>query len=281
MVGVVFGASFTDNYEVEHTNVNEVQKLNKLRTSKYVQSYQGNMYKKVKELLECGKTVLYTGTSCQIEGLYSFLQKDYDNLYTQDIICHGVPSFKVWGKYMKYRSNGETIKKINFRNKDLGWKDYSLLLKCGKGKDYNENHKNDIFMHAFLKGTILRSSCYDCHFKEKFRNSDITLGDYWGVLGKHPELNDNKGISLVIVNSTKGRKLFDSIKDEMIWKETDFEYAISKNPAYFKSAKMDENREEFFAHLDTMSFDKLVKKYTYQEPFLKKIITKIKRKVKR
>ena len=146
---------------------------------------------------------------------------------------------------------------------------------------YKKNQNEDLFMQAFLKNTILRDSCYNCHFKKLNRISDITLADYWGIQNVHPELNDNKGTSILIVNSIKGEELFNQIKDKIKFVETDIKKIIEYNPALIESAKMDKNRKLFFENLDNIEFDELVKKYTYKRPLYRRILSKIKRIIKR
>lgn len=276
--GVVFGAMFDNNFKVYHSYITKEEELYKLQGSKYVQSDIGDSYKKTKKFLEDGKYVLFTGTSCQIEGLNHYLNKDYNKLYTQDIICHGVPSPKVWKKYLEYikKQKKENIRAITFRNKDKGWAKFQTKILFDK-KLYRVNHKDDSFMKSFLCNICLRDSCYNCKFKKKYRNSDITLADFWGIKYVLPELNDDKGVSMVILNSSKGKELFDCIKDKCTYKKTEIEYITKYNSAYIKSVKNNLNREDFFKNLDNIDFDKLVDKY------IPKITTidKAKRKIKK
>lgn len=276
--GVVFGATFDEKYNVVHQYIEKKEDLEKFRGSKYVQSSINDTYKKAKEFLEKDRYVLFTGTPCQIEGLKKYIQKDYEKLYTQDIICHGVPSPKVWKKYLEYRESEDKEKpqNISFRNKDNGWKLFNIKFEYLKSK-YKQNQNKDIYMQAFLKNTSLRDSCYNCSFKKKNRISDITLADFWGIENVLPEMDDNKGTSLVIVNSIKGQELFEKIKDNIGFKKVDLEDAIKYNKSMIESAKKDKNREKFFENLDKMKFDKLVKKYTYKRGIIRKILSRIKR----
>ena len=281
--GVVFGACFDENYQVYHTYSESDKDLQKFMTSKYVQSKIGNAYQQVKKFLIANRYVLFTGTPCQIAGLKSFLCKDYDKLYTQDIICHGVPSPKVWARYLDYRNklDGASPVQINFRQKDNGWSLFALVLSYNTSA-YKQNHQGDLFMQAFLKNACLRESCYNCFFRKKNRYSDITLADYWGIQKIYPELNDEKGVSLVIVNSEKGMELLNSIKPLTRCVETDFEKSIQYNPAYLKSPNFNKKkRKKFFKELDNMDFDKLVKKYIpNKDSIYKKLVRKIKNKCK-
>ena len=280
--GVVFGASFNNEFMVEHTYVEKKEDLYKFRGSKYLQSVIGESYKKAKEFLDNDRYVLFTGTPCQIEGLLSYLRKDYEKLFTQDIICHGVPSPLVWKKYLAHRkeNDGKNPLDISFRNKDDGWKVFNLKIQ------YNDNffkksHNTDTYMQAFLKNVILRDSCYACSFKKINRLSDITLADFWGIEYVNPKMFDNKGTSLVIVNSEKGRKLFNDIQNEIIQEQVDINEALKYNSSMTSSVRPDKNRENFFLNLDKMDFDKLVNKYTEKPSFISKVVVKCKRIVKR
>lgn len=275
--GIVFGASFDEKWQVKHIEVKNKKDLIKLQGSKYVQSSIGDTYKKAKEYLDNGKLVLFTGTPCQTEGLQTYLKKDYTNLYIQDIICHGVPSPKVWKKYLEYREkqDGQHPVQINFRQKDDGWNLYALLLQYNNSA-YKTNHSNDLFFKAFLRNVCLRDSCYNCSFKKWNRFSDITIGDFWGIDNIEPDMNDDKGTSIVIIHSKKGRKLFDSIKKNCKYKEVNLKASVeSYNWAYFKSVQKNSNTDIFFENLENMEFDKLVKKYI-EPSMLKRIARKIK-----
>lgn len=280
--GVVFGASFNSQWQVEHIEINNKENLIKLQTSKYTQSIIGKTYKKAKQYLDEGRLVLFTGTPCQVEGLQTYLQKDYNNLYTQDIICHGVPSPKVWRKYLEFREkqDGQPPVRINFRQKDEGWNLYSLLLKYNSS-EYKMNHSDDLFYKAFLQNACLRDSCYNCSFKKWDRFSDITIGDFWGMDNIAPEMNDNKGTSLVIINSEKGKKIFDNVKLNSVYQEVDINEAIKGNPSFVKSVKKNKNTDNFFENLDYIEFNKLVKKYVPNKNIFVRVIYKVKNKIRK
>lgn len=261
--GVVFGATFNKEFLVEHIKVEDIISLSKLRGSKYIQSEIKRAYKEVQKILNENRLVLFTGTPCQIEGLKSYLQKDYDNLYTQDLICHGVPSKKVWKKYLEDIKKQEkcNFDSISFRNKaNKGWSNYQLLFVHDNIKKYID-HEKDIFMNIFLSDIALRDSCYDCKFKKKHRYSDITLADFWGINNVIPEMNDEKGTSLVIVNSKKGEYLLERIRDNMVLKQVDFEVSIENNRSMVKSPSKHKYREEFFEDLEKLELQELVFKY--------------------
>ncbi len=262
--GVVFGAGFDDEFNVKHICIENREELWKLRTSKYVQSYIGNTYKQAKAFLENKRIVLFTGTPCQIEGLYAFLGKNYENLFTQDLICHGVPSPKVWDKYKEYRKHCDKKSpiKINFRSKNMmNWNNYAMEFIYKKTKRYFKLKDEDLFQRAFINDVCLRDSCYNCSFKKYNRISDITLADFWGIKRIIPDMYSEKGVSLMIINSNKGLKLLNVIKDNCIMRklsEEEFAEALNNNKSYLTSAKRNPNRERFFEQLDSDKFNKTV-----------------------
>ena len=275
--GVVFGAAFDKNFYLRHTYVNNEEDVYIFRTSKYIQSDIGDSYCKAKEILNKGKKVLFTGTPCQIEGLLCYLGKEYDNLYTQDIICHGVPSPLVWRKYLDYRrkKDKKVPNDVKFRNKDNGWKKYNLKFTYDD-KIYKKNQSEDLYMRSFLNNLSLRDSCYECNFKKYDRLSDITLGDFWGIENIDSNFDDNKGTSLVIIHSNKGEELINSIKENILIKSIDLNEAIKYNASYIKSTKKDEKRRDFFRELDNVRFDKLIDKYCVKTNLLKKFLRRLK-----
>ena len=275
--GVVFGAGFDEKFSVVHSYVETKEELKKFRGSKYVQSKIENTFKEAKEFLNQGRKVLFTGTPCQIGGLKSYLQREYNNLFCIDIICHGVPSPKVWKKYISYREkqSGMLTQRIAFRRKDKGWKRYSVSFSFENEAEYRENFDKDLFMKAFLRNVCLRPSCYKCNFKTLHRQSDITLADFWGVQNILPEMDDDKGTSLIFVNSVKGQAALEKIKDKILYKEIDINEAVKYNSSAVKSVEYNPKREGFFEELEEFSFDELVKKYCSDS-----MAVKIKRKVK-
>lgn len=256
--GIVFGAKYNKEFLVEHDYVTNKKELKEFMGSKYLQSNIKDNYKKVKKFLNEGKKVFFSGTPCQVEGLCSYLGKDYENLYTQDIICHGCPSPKVWKKYLN--SFDKKINKVNMRDKENGWNDFFMNIKFEK-ETYKLSHNKDKYMYFFLANYSLRSSCYNCSFKKKYRKSDITLADFWGINNIKPKLNDDKGISLVIVNSKKGEELFNNIKKNLVYEEVDFEKSIYYNSAMTESVCMPRLRNFFFKDLDKKNFNNIYIKY--------------------
>ena len=273
--GKVFGALFDDEFNVLHISCDNVDELSKIRGSKYVQSRIENTYKEAEECLKSGALVLFSGTPCQISGLKAFLRKSYENLITADIICHGVPSPKVWRKYLDYREEqaGAKVRKISFRNKKSGWTSYSVYFEFDNGTEYVKRVYSDLYMKGFLSDIYLRPSCYNCHFKSLNRESDITLADFWGVWDIAPEMFDNKGTSLVFVNTKKGQNIFKQIEDKIEFRETDLKTSVKYNSAAYKSVKLPHNRKRFFKNLDKIDLPINIEK-NIRKSFIKRIFIK-------
>lgn len=276
--GVVFGARYSNNFEVIHSFVEREEELKLFRESKYVQSKIGDCYKKAKEFLENNRYVLFTGTPCQIEGLYSYLQKDYNKLYTQDISCHGVPSPMIWRKYKESIENkyNSQIDNINFRDKTKGWNRYLVSYTLKNGKKHGDYNLKNRYMRAFLEDLSNRKSCNNCQFKGINRKADITLADFWGINHVLPKMNDNRGTSLVIINSEKGEYIFEKIKENIRYEKVKIEDAVKYNPSMVISAKQNPKRKEFFEKVKNSSFDNAAQDCIQRESITKKIFQKLK-----
>ena len=282
--GVVYGAAFDDEFNLKHICVESNKELYKLRGSKYIQSTISDTYKTAEAYLKQGRKVLFSGTPCQIGGLKAYLDHDYDNLFLVDLICHGVPSQKVFKIYLdSLKKNMNTSlsdkSEVRFRDKANGWYGYSVSVKFDGTHTYCKNKSQDAYMKAFLNNISLRPSCYNCHYKSVNRQGDITLADFWGVKQQLPEMFDNKGTSLVLVNTEKGRRIFENISDSMKFMQVDYDRALKANTAAYQSCKMPRKRKQFMLSLDTVDFKKNVESCT--KPDMVSIIKKlIKRGIK-
>lgn len=255
--GVVFGAAYDNNFEVHHIAIEKEEEMDLLRGSKYVQSRIEDTYKQAKLFLEQNRLVLFSGTACQTSGLIGFLGKDYDNLLTQDLICHGVPSPLVWRKYLKLRKQLEKseIEKIFCRDKTYGWHNWHLSIDFKNGVNYKASQFNDMMMISFLRGRCSRKCCYDCKFKQKVRLADFTLADLWGIESIDRTFNDDKGTSVCFVNSEKALSVFDRIKNNARWKEVNIDEVILNNDAMITSEKLTPKRDAFMRKIKKASFD--------------------------
>lgn len=202
--GIVFGVRFSASWKVEHTYTETIEGLAAFRGSKYVQSNVGDTYKQVRNFLKQGRWVLYVGTSCQISGLKHFLKKEYEHLLAVEVICHGVPSEKVWLSYLRELSGKQLnrITSVLFRSKITGWKNYSFVCQYN-GQTHHEIYSKNIYMKGFLDDLYLRPSCYQCPCKGFATGSDLALADYWGVHLLQPELDDDKGTGIIFLFSDR------------------------------------------------------------------------------
>lgn len=260
--GVVYGVAMSDDCRTaKHIKAESIADLSRLRGSKYLQTEPIKIYEDVKASLERKKLVLFSGTTCQVNGLYGYLNHNYENLITVDVICHGVPSQKLWKKYIEHEEKvyDAKVTSVNFRNKKKGWQNFGIE-KNYSGKRIWASLRKDPYMHMFLNNYCLRPSCYNCKAKE-LKMSDISLGDFWGVDSFTPELNDGKGTSIVLVRTERGKKMFDSIKRDVKYREITYEYAVKYNPAEYTSAKRPNERDSFFNDMNSLNFSKLAENY--------------------
>ena len=263
--GVIYGVAMSDdNRLAEYKRVSDINELDLLLGSKYLQAYLRDTFNDVKTDLDEGKYVLFSGTGCVINGLKAYLRKEYENLISVDIICHGVPSPKIWKDYIDSIDQKEMTytKSVNFRCKKRGWAKFGILRENSKSKTYYSQATDDPYMLLFLNNIILRPSCYVCKAKLN-RLSDISLGDFWGIDNIYPEMNDSKGISLVIIRTKRGGELFDCIKQFLVCKEVDYSEAIKCNPAEITSVRKPDLRDRFFCDAKTHTFSELSRRYVH------------------
>lgn len=260
--GAVVGAAWTVDRKVQHIVIRDESGLDKLRRSKYLQSDTADTFIQTKALLEQNTFVLYSGSPCQIAGLYSYLGKEYDNLLTADIVCHGVPSPLAFKNYLKEISGGKEVTEVNFRDKSRGWTTPSSA-EFADGTKYYKSCNEDPYYIAFLNGISTRLSCGSCAYASPERIGDITLGDFWGVSEIDPSYSDNKGTSLVMLNSQKGKSIFEEIKSELklaenVSRERTLEIAKRRNGQLLAPRSSHKNREKFFGLLDKGDFSSAV-----------------------
>lgn len=233
--GIVFGVEMMSDFSVRHSSTNDQSGISKFQGSKYTQSDTHRSYEEVAKHLKEGKIVFFSGTPCQIDGLYGYLGRDYENLYTADLICHGVPNNKMLKDYLSIveeKNNGK-ISYFTFRDKSLGWGKNGYVII--NGKKIKMWQSSSSYIYYFSQGWICRENCYKCKYTCSHRPADITLGDYWGIEKYHPEYlggnnwDESKGISVIIVNSDKGMKLIENFGTGIELKASDFEKAAAGN----------------------------------------------------
>jgi acetyltransferase-like isoleucine patch superfamily enzyme/coenzyme F420-reducing hydrogenase beta subunit len=279
MNGYVGGAVYNEDHTVKHTVTNNPELLPAIRSSKYLQSYTDTLYSDIKNLLKRDEWVLICATPCQIAALYNVLGRDYDKLITCDFICRGVNSPKVFLSYMEMleRQYGARATQIKFKAKKWGWHNFSLRVNFANGKEYCKDRWHDLFFIGYLqKGNFARPSCYDCRFKGFPQKADITLADFWGIEKIDPAMDQDKGTSLVMINSEKGKLFFETLKDTVVSKPFTQEQAFAGNPAMNIPLKpVGNDRKEFFEAIDTFPFETVAKKFFPLPAFQNKIMKRL------
>lgn len=278
--GIVFGAFLDNDHNLKHIYIDKIESLELVIGSKYIQSNLENTFIKCKDFLDKGKKVLYVGTPCQIMGLKRYLVKEYVNLITTDVICHGVPSQKMFNLYVDYLENKHNAKLIgiNFRDKTKnGWSitlKYTMKNNKGAVRDYYLISKLSEYFYGFLNGMFLRESCYDCPFSSLDRVSDITLGDFWGYEKIDSNLKNTNGLSLLLVNTEKGNKIIESLGKEsiVINKLSNSSLILSNNENLFRPTNRPKLRDLIFVELNKYGFEYIAKKYLRKEKKFKNIL---------
>lgn len=291
--GIVVGAKYNKNNLVEHAIADTYEGIEELRQSKYLSSSLGNIYKIIKQELQNGRTVAFCGAPCQVAGLYSFLGKEYENLFTMDFICRGMNSpkaFKSWINEIEKKENSK-VKKVWFKYKEGGWKTSPKRTRVDfENNSYHiyEGEKN-LYMHGYLTSNFyIRPCCGNCQFKGIPRKSDVTFADFWGI---EKVLDDDKGTSMLLINSEKGKKYFHKVKCNLNVYEKKFQDIFMGNPMFSVSAIVPKQGHNFLVDLDNMTFSEAIEKYTPQisrwqkmtkkgKNVTKKILKKILRRVR-
>lgn len=253
----VCGAVYQNNFQnVEHVIISDINDLNALLLSKYVQSDLKSVYPEIRHLLKRNKKVLFVGTPCQVAGLKAFLRREYENLFLVDLVCCGIPSRKVYRKYLKeiIDEPSEKLIDVKFRLKDKGWHSRAIEITTDKTK-YRIPNSQSAYMQAFFRGIGTNKICTMCPYDTTAREGDITLGDFWGINRHKKEYDDDKGTSLLLTNSEKGKKLVEFVKDKLnLIKKADITWALKDNANLIKPISHN-TRRQFFSNLDKMSIE--------------------------
>ncbi len=244
--GIVVGTAYDEFFNAKHLIINSKEKLSEIQGSKYLQCKADNTtYKIIRKELNKGQLVLYSGMACQVEGLKSFLQKKYDNLYTIDLICMGIPSPIIWQRYLKTFFVGEKILNVNFKEKSIGWDSFCFYVKTNK-REFRECGMENLYLQSMFRSWNMRPSCFHCPFKKEKRFSDFTLADCWGAYKLVPEINDNKGLSSVIVHSKKAFELWKQLKERIDYREISIDEIAAGNTNLIQNKAQSGNRELFY-----------------------------------
>jgi coenzyme F420-reducing hydrogenase beta subunit len=258
--GIIYGAKFNKEFIVHHARSTTTTERDEFRGSKYVQSDMREVFCKVKKDLKDGKLVLFTGTACQVAGLRCFLgNTNIDKLIINDIICHGSPSPLLWKDYLDFIQKKSKLKSYTFRSKDKGWHGYNVKVVYENGKCKVNTPDVKIYANIFATDLALRPSCYNCKFSKLRRPSDITIGDFWGIEKVMPELDDDKGVSLVLVNTRKGQAVFREIINSIDYKQSNTVDCLQLNLQ--QPTKRPDNRDQFWRDYYNNGFIFIAKLY--------------------
>ena len=275
--GVVFGARFDDFWGVEHIYVDCIEGLQFLRGSKYVQSRIGESFLQAESYLKTGRLVLFSGTSCQISGLKHFLRKTYDNLLTVEVVCHGVPSPKLWREYLSTISSADEINRISMKDKSKSWRGYSITIEAN-GITLSEPAIRNKYMLSFIQNLSLRPSCYRCPAKSCKSGSDILLGDYWGVEKLFPDMDDNRGTSFVCANTDKGVEFIRTLTLKS--KLANFSASVPYNACLERSTLEPQSRNVFWQGYKQNGVKTLLALNPVKTNFFKRILRRINKSFK-
>lgn len=256
--GIIYGCILNDNFEAIHYRADNKENRNMMRGSKYVQSSMKGISNQVIEDLKKGKIVMFTGTGCQIQGIRQAVPTNLQkNLLLVDIVCHGVPSPKIWREYLKYMSNKYkgNITAVDFRNKkEYGWKDHVESIEVN-----GIRHDSKVYTNLFYNHVIIRPSCFKCPYKNLNRPGDITIADFWGIDDAVSSFNDNKGVSLVLINNDVGKEYFEKSKESIIYNLVDLEKTLQ--PPLKGNFIEPSNRRKFWNIYYTKGFEKAIESY--------------------
>lgn len=277
--GVVYGVIQSGVDVILHSRAETIEELKKMRRSKYLQSDTGYIYRQVKMDLNNGRDVLFTGTGCQIAALFSFLKKKYDNLYTCDVVCHGVPSDRVWRQYREEKQKSETkvIQDLNFRDKTKGWSKNQYCITYEDGSEEREWIGTQLFHAGYLEGLFLRPSCGSCKFAKIPRKSDITLADYWKYRGKFIDEYGDLGVSLIVVNNPHGGVLLNKCHEYLELEQSSEQLALQSCRHLWNTPIESPWRNNFFALFYAKGYYVAAQKYIGYNPILYRIKNKISR----
>lgn len=265
--GVVYGAAFDENAVLRHVGIDSLEDLPLIRGTKYVKSNTSNAFREILENLKQKRLVLFCGTPCQNAALRKRIGNSLDSSYEKylilvDFICMGLPSITVFNEYKRWlqKKKRKRLQSMLCRDKISGWKQSSVRLTYQDGTEEISTLFENEYLSPFLKEYGLSNACYKCQYRGYDRSSDVTLADFWGIQDIDPEMDDNLGVSLVFINSLKGKELFDSIKDDIIHKEVKDDRYLKYNPYYIRSPEKREPNQYFYDHLGTMDYGKLIER---------------------
>ena len=263
--GIVYGAAFDEHFKLRHIGVETLDGLVQLRGSKYLQSDMGHVFGEIRHHLRSGRWVYFTGVGCQVAGLKAFLRRDYDTLVTSDLVCHGVPSQLMFDWHLVYLRQKEHGEITSYQFRDMGgWgvcASYEYVSQTrGRGTRRLWSYALSPYLYSFMWAYNYRYSCYNCKFARLPRQGDITLADYWGVHRYFPDLDADKGVSLVLVNNDRGSEMWERVRDGLVYRSSRVEDAAKENGNLVHATKMPEIRKTCYAMIRERGYRSVAEK---------------------
>lgn len=267
--GYICGAVFDDHFHVKHIVSNTQKDLYRMMGSKYAQSDMGMCFRQIKTLLDEGKNVLFTGCPCQVAGLRTYIGRKHPNLLLVELICHGIPSDHMLQTYigMQERKYGARLTRMEFRNKKKGWHNSSVRMEFENGRVHSEPMTFDTYMQGYFRGVTLKESCFSCQFRGFKSGSDLTIGDLWGAEISIPDMDDNNGLSAVIVNSEKGTLFLN--RNKIIRRQFEIDKILKYNQSLLTSFDEGAQRTAFYAYTEKYDLERAIETF-FQETLLQK-----------
>ena len=261
--GAVCGCVFNDELKAVHICTEKEDDFLKIRKSKYLQSDVGFIYREIKSRLKNGQQVLFTGTPCQVAALYAVVGKNYPNLTTMDLICHGVPSQRMFDKFIEYleKRYKTKITSFDFRSKKYGWQRFTMEFTGSNNKVVNIGKYREFYIPAFTGGNIIRPSCLSCKFACANRISDITVGDFWGYENSNLKLDTSKGMSVFTINTENAKNLLSSLSEKLYFEEIDYKVAVTGNTCLHKPTPEGKKRELYMQAIKNNNIEAVALKY--------------------
>jgi len=260
--GIVYGSTLDKEMQVHHVSAESLDELQKLRGSKYVQSRMNDTYREIRNHLRNGRLVYFSGVGCSVAGLKSFLMKDYPNLITSDIVCHGTPNQKLFDEHIAYLENKHHGKVVDYQFRDNalwgGCESVTIVTDSQTRKTYRlPSYSLSPYLYSFMYAMTYRDSCYECPFASVPRQGNITLADFWGVTKYLPELDSSRGVSLVLVNSEKGREILNKIQPEIMLADSTLSNAAAENHNLIAHTVKPEIRNHIFEDIKNDGYAKI------------------------
>lgn len=268
----VYGAAWTDDFAVEHRRIDNIKEIDGFSGSKYLRSNYSKVLPQLKEDLKDGYVVVFSGTPCIVASTIKFAKSEglpVERLYTIEIICHGTPEKRAWNDCVAWTEKKfhSKIKKVNFRDKRIGWKYYPTSYFFDNGKEIIDTYESQLYIRLFMSSLITTKGCFSCPFANMKRGADFTIGDFWGIEDVMPDFSVRKGVSLILSNTDKGNMIIERIKHDLsqgeVIKECKDDSFLSYQHNLNQPTMRPKNYDKFWEDYNNYGFDYVIRKYEF------------------